>query len=76
MNDARFIPYGRQTIGDDDIQAVTDVLRSDWLTTGPAVERFEADVCAFHRRAIRDSCQQWHGGPARGHVRLGHWAGR
>ena len=47
MNDARFIPYGRQTIGDDDIQAVTDVLRSDWLTTGPAVERFEADVCAF-----------------------------
>lgn len=47
MNDARFIPYGRQTIGDDDIQAVTDVLRSDWLTTGPAVEHFEADVCAF-----------------------------
>lgn len=47
MNDARFIPYGRQTIDDDDIQAVTDVLRSDWLTTGPAVERFEADTCAF-----------------------------
>ena len=47
MSDARFIPYGRQSIDDDDIQAVTDVLRSDWLTTGPAVERFEADICAY-----------------------------
>lgn len=47
MSDARFIPYGRQSIDDDDIQAVTDVLRSDWLTTGPAVERFEADLCAY-----------------------------
>jgi len=33
----RFLPYGRQSIGEDDIQAVTDVLRSDWLTTGPKV---------------------------------------
>lgn len=47
MSDARFIPYGRQSIDDDDIQAVTDILRSDWLTTGPAVERFEADLCAY-----------------------------
>ena len=36
-----FIPYGRQEIGEDDIAAVVDVLRSDWLTTGPTVERFE-----------------------------------
>jgi perosamine synthetase len=36
-----FLPYGRQTIIEEDIQAVADVLRSDWLTTGPAVERFE-----------------------------------
>lgn len=43
----RFLPYGRQVIDDADIQAVVDVLRSDWLTTGPAVERFEADVCAY-----------------------------
>lgn len=43
----RFLPYGRQLIDDTDIQAVVDVLRSDWLTTGPAVERFEADVCAY-----------------------------
>lgn len=36
-----WIPYGRQTIEADDIQAVVEVLRSDWLTTGPMVERFE-----------------------------------
>lgn len=36
-----WIPYGRQTIEEDDIQAVVEVLRSDWLTTGPMVERFE-----------------------------------
>jgi len=35
------IPYGRQQIEDDDVQAVVDVLHSDWLTTGPAVSRFE-----------------------------------
>ncbi len=42
-----FIPYGRQCIDQDDIQAVIDVLQSDYLTTGPAVARFEGDVCAF-----------------------------
>lgn len=36
-----FLSYGRQMIEDDDVAAVSDVLRSDWLTTGPAVERFE-----------------------------------
>ncbi len=36
-----FLPYGRQQIDDDDIAAVTAVLRGDWLTTGPAVEAFE-----------------------------------
>src|SRR4051794_20649778 len=39
------IPYGRQSIDDDDIVAVIDVLRGDWLTCGPAVERFEAALC-------------------------------
>ena len=29
------LPYGRQSIDEDDIQAVVEVLRSDWLTTGP-----------------------------------------
>lgn len=36
------IPYGRQQIDEDDVRAVTEALRSDWLTTGPAVERFES----------------------------------
>ncbi|MGA8273500.1 MAG: UDP-4-amino-4,6-dideoxy-N-acetyl-beta-L-altrosamine transaminase [Candidatus Sulfotelmatobacter sp.] len=35
------LPYGHQSIGDDDIQAVVNVLRSDWLTTGPKVAEFE-----------------------------------
>ena len=39
------IPYGRQTIEDDDVAAVVDVLRSDFLTQGPAVAEFEAALC-------------------------------
>jgi perosamine synthetase len=35
------LPYGRQSIAEDDIQSVVDVLRSDWLTTGPKVAEFE-----------------------------------
>jgi UDP-4-amino-4,6-dideoxy-N-acetyl-beta-L-altrosamine transaminase len=35
------IPYGRQSIDDDDVAAVVEVLRGDWLTQGPTVERFE-----------------------------------
>jgi perosamine synthetase len=38
---ANFLPYGRQALDEDDIQAVVDVLRSDWLTTGPKVAEFE-----------------------------------
>ncbi len=40
------LPYGRQWIDDDDIAAVVEVLRSDWLTTGPKVEEFEAAFAA------------------------------
>ena len=36
------LPYGKQWIDEDDIAAVVDVLRSDWLTTGPKVEEFES----------------------------------
>jgi len=42
------IPYGRQSVSEEDIQAVVGVLRSDWLTQGPVVEQFEkavADYC-------------------------------
>ncbi len=38
------IPYGRQSIDEDDIQAVVEVLRSDFLTTGPVVGEFEKAV--------------------------------
>jgi perosamine synthetase len=41
------LPYGRQSIGDDDIEAVVDVLRSDWLTTGPKVGEFEEAFAAW-----------------------------
>lgn len=41
------IPYGRQSIDDDDIQAVTEVLRSDWLTQGPCVPAFEAALATY-----------------------------
>jgi UDP-4-amino-4,6-dideoxy-N-acetyl-beta-L-altrosamine transaminase len=37
-----FLPYGRQTIEDDDVAAVAAALRADFLTTGPTVEAFEA----------------------------------
>ncbi|MBT2519675.1 DegT/DnrJ/EryC1/StrS aminotransferase family protein [Arthrobacter sp. ISL-28] len=38
------IPYGRQSISDEDIEAVVQALKSDWLTTGPAVEAFEVAI--------------------------------
>lgn len=41
------IPYGRQSINEDDIQAVVEVLRSDYLTQGPAVQRFEQSVASY-----------------------------
>lgn len=39
-----FLPYGRQSIDQSDIDAVVETLRSDYLTTGPAVDRFERDL--------------------------------
>lgn len=36
-----FLAYAKQVIGEDDIAAVAEVLRGDWLTTGPVVEAFE-----------------------------------
>lgn len=40
------IPYGRQTIEEDDVEAVIEALRSDWLTTGPRVALFERALAA------------------------------
>lgn len=41
------IPYGRQSIGEDDIAAVVSVLQSDFLTQGPAVPAFEQAVATY-----------------------------
>jgi len=43
---ASFLPYGRQSIEESDIRAVVEVLRSDWLTTGPKVAEFEEAFAA------------------------------
>jgi len=41
------LPYGRQWVEDDDIDEVVEVLRSDWLTTGPKVGDFERAFAEF-----------------------------
>ena len=41
------ISYGRQSISAEDIQAVVEVLGSDFLTQGPAVARFEQALCNY-----------------------------
>ncbi|HEY3375046.1 MAG TPA: UDP-4-amino-4,6-dideoxy-N-acetyl-beta-L-altrosamine transaminase [Candidatus Aquicultor sp.] len=41
------IPYGKQSINEEDIEAVIAVLKSDWITQGPAIERFERAVAEY-----------------------------
>jgi perosamine synthetase len=41
------LPYGRQSIDDADVAAVVATLHSDWLTTGPQVAAFEADLAGW-----------------------------
>ena len=41
------IPYGRQHVDDDDINAVLNVLKSDWLTQGPTIEKFESAMSEY-----------------------------
>ena len=66
-----FLPYGKQSIDDDDIAAVVEALRSDWLTTGPRVEEFEkalAEYCgAKHAVAVCNGTRL-----ARRHARCRH----
>lgn len=42
-----YIPYGRQSIDENDIQSVVEVLKSDFLTTGPAIADFEKKVADY-----------------------------
>lgn len=59
-----FIPYGRQSIEEEDIAAVVEVLRSDWLTTGPKVAEFEQAVAGFckvgHAAAVSNGTTALH----------------
>ncbi|MDP7477556.1 MAG: DegT/DnrJ/EryC1/StrS family aminotransferase, partial [Candidatus Peribacteraceae bacterium] len=41
------LPYGKQTIEQDDIEAVTNALQSDFLTTGPEISAFEKEFASF-----------------------------
>lgn len=58
------IPYGRQNISEADIQAVVDVLRSDFLTQGPAVPAFEKSVANYcgvaHALAVNSATSALH----------------
>lgn len=42
-----YIPYGRQSISEEDIKVVEQVLRSDWLTQGPFIDQFESAVANY-----------------------------
>ncbi len=62
---ATLLPYGRQTIEEEDIRAVTDVLRSDWITQGPKVAEFEGafaeTVGAAHAVSFSSGTSALHG---------------
>ena len=64
MSSLPFLPYGRQTIEDDDVAAVAAALRADFLTTGPTVEAFEtafkAKVGAEHAIAVANGTATLH----------------
>jgi len=52
------LPYGRQSVDDSDIAAVTEVLQGDWLTTGPHVGKFEqafAEATGAHHAVVLSS---------------------
>jgi perosamine synthetase len=62
---AKLLPYGRQSLSDADIEAVVEVLKSDWLTTGPKIaefeERFAAWVGARHAISFSSGTAALHG---------------
>ena len=61
---AKVIPYGRQSISESDIEAVVKVLRSDYLTQGPVIPKFEAAVAtachAQHAVAVNSATSALH----------------
>jgi UDP-4-amino-4,6-dideoxy-N-acetyl-beta-L-altrosamine transaminase len=43
----KYIPYGHQWIDEEDIEEVVNVLKSDWITTGPKIAEFENSLCGY-----------------------------
>jgi dTDP-4-amino-4,6-dideoxygalactose transaminase len=43
----KYIPYGHQWIDEEDIEEVVEVLKSDWITTGPKIAEFENSLCGY-----------------------------
>jgi perosamine synthetase len=64
----QLLPYARQDVIDADVQAVAEALRSDWLTTGPRVPAFEAELAAVtgarHAIAFSSGTAALHGAMA------------
>lgn len=60
----KFIPYGRQDISEEDIKAVVDVLKSDFLTQGPCVPQFEQAIAEYvgvkHAVAVNSATSALH----------------
>src|SRR5207248_10992681 len=69
---AALLSYGHQMIDDDDVQAVTETLRSAWLTTGPKVEEFEkafaASVGVAHAVAVTNGTAALHASMSALHI--------
>jgi perosamine synthetase len=59
-----FLPFAVPTLGDEEVAAVVDVLRSGWLTTGPRAEAFEAEFAAYiscrHALAVQSGTAALH----------------
>jgi len=70
------LPYGRQSIDDDDVAAVERVLRGDWLTTGPSVNAFEKAVAkkagATHGVAVASGTAALHAAAYAAGIGTGH----
>ncbi len=72
------IPYGKQSLDKDDIAAVVDVLRGNWLTCGPSIEAFEEDLAAYcgtrHAIAFSSGTAAAHGAMWAARVGPGDWS--
>ena len=70
------LPYGHQSLTEDDIQAVLDVLRSEWITTGPKIDEFEEAFAAYvgakHAVSFSSGTAALHGAVVAAGVDQGH----